>query len=296
MAKSGQYDGKCSCPPPLICIYLASRKYCGLCAKDFPDNKSLQCHLRNKHGSCYVKDSCRSFSPSLPPCCSLTPTIASTNLLIKATDGSFLCHQCSQPCGKGIKPIKGHYLSHHGSSVTVSIRSIATASSRQIPLHPGPPLPIQDSDEDIDEDVDMEDDSAASGIHLPSLEIPFPDTEAGGDSPGPQPDEDDEWETGSVLSDTSTEVMIEEDEDDIVPRSFNPQTPADCSPHDDCLELDEQLPKPSSNYEEEPCPLSAAVYGSEGERLRSSFVRCPADLNGHRALLQSAALHPRICT
>lgn len=140
----------------------------------------------------------------------------------------------------------------------------------------------------------MEDNDAVGHAHLPSLMAPSLSTGAREDSPDPQSDEDNEWDMESVGSDASTDILIEEDEDDVVPRSFGLSAFADPLLHGDHLELDEQLLEPKS--EEEPSPPSASVYGSDSECLHSLHLRCPADLNDHRAPLRSVTLRLRIRT
>ena len=112
----------------------------------------------------------------------------------------------------------------------------------------------------------MEDGDDVSRVDL-SLPPAHPLDVGARDSPDPQSDEDDEWDMQSVLSDTSTEVLVDEDEDDVVPRSFNLPTPADAPHSSDHLESSEQLPEtfPKSG-EEQPLPF-AGVFGSDREHL-----------------------------
>ena len=106
----------------------------------------------------------------------------------------------------------------------------------------------------------MEDGDAVRFVHHPS-----PPVEEGLDSPDPDSDGDDEWDAESMFSDASTEILVEEDEDDVVPCSFSLSAPTNPSPP----ELGEQLPELSTSSEEELSPPSADVYGSNSEHLGS---------------------------
>lgn len=237
--------------------------YCTICRKDFNTRKQYTDHRRAMHALFYVRDSGESRLSSLPPRCRLTPTTASTHLLARRMrDKQFLCHECDKPCGKTTTAAKRHYLFKHDRAITISSKDPT----------PGLPLktsPLSAPSSPLAEDVDMEDDDAAWSVHLPQLAVPSFDVGARGDeSSDPQSDEDDEWDIESVLSDASTEVLVEEDEDDVVPRSFSLSAFTDPSLHGDCLKPDGQLPEPSLKSEEEPAPPSAGVYGSDSECLR----------------------------
>jgi len=123
----------------------------------------------------------------------------------------------------------------------------------------------------------MEDDDTPNSVHLSSPAVPLFDAGVRGDSPDPQSDDDNdddnEWDMESMVSDASTEVMLEEDEDDIIPRSFNPSASADTSPHDDRLELDGESPEDSPESEEGPLLPPAGVYQSDSESPRSLRLR-----------------------
>jgi hypothetical protein len=119
------------------------------------------------------------------------------------------------------------------------------------------------------EDVDMEDGDAAGHIDLSWLAASSLDTGARRDSPDPQSDEEDEWDIESVSSDASTDVLIEEDEDDVVPRSFSLSTLTNSPLPSDHSKLDEQPIAPSSKSEEEPSSPSVGVCGSDSKCLHS---------------------------
>jgi len=163
---------------------------------------------------------------------------------------------CGVACGKAAAAVKKHYKDKHNCNVTISTTQPTPVPCRQTSPRPAPSSPLT-------EDIDMEDADAVG----PSLAAPFLDTGAGGDSPDPQSDEDDEWDMESVLSDASTEILLNEDEDDVVPRSFNFSIPADPSAYGAHLKLSEQLPELSPSSEEELPPPSANVYGSDSEYL-----------------------------
>lgn len=176
------------------------------------------------------------------------------------------CSECDK-IFPGTATIKGHYLKRHKLTVKVSTIS-APSPPRKMQPTPSP---------QSNEDADMEDIDNSSLFHPSSPVVPLIDAKVRGDSPDPQSDgnddndddeNDDEWDMESVVSDASTEVLLEEDEDDIVPRSFNPLSSADPSLHDDHLEFDEESPDDSPEAEEG-LPSPASVYRSDSEFLRS---------------------------
>jgi len=137
----------------------------------------------------------------------------------------------------------------------------------------------------------MEDDDPVGYADIPPL-----DTGARGDSPDLGPEEDDEWDEESAFSDACTEVMVDEDEDDIVPPSFSLSTPVDPLSNGEAHNSGEQPSWPSSeSKEEQPLP-SIGVYGSDSKYPYMLFLRFSADSNGHRASLRSATLRLWICT
>lgn len=203
----------------------------------------------------------------------------------------FTCNKCGESCGKTTKAVRNHYQRVHSCAVTISSKSHALDLRQQTPSRPASSSSLTEL---LTEDIDMEDDDtptsvhlpspnpqsdddAPSSVHLPSQAVPLFDAGVRGDSPDPQSDDDhdndDEWDVESVVSDASTEVLLEEDEDDIVPRSFNPSTSADPSLHNDRLELDEQSPEDFPESEEGPPPPPAGVYRSDSESPRSFHLR-----------------------
>ena len=98
-----------------------------------------------------------------------------------------------------------------------------------------------------------------------------------GDNYGDDDDDDDddgdyeEWDTDSELSDT--EVLVNEDYDDVVPRSFDLDLSAPINPlsDDGSPGSDEQPPEPLLSKEEQ-SPPSARVFGSDSECLHPSFL------------------------
>ena len=88
-------------------------------------------------------------------------------------------------------------------------------------------------------------------------------------SPDPKMDDDNNWETDSSISDSLTEVLILDDEDDVVPPSFDLSTDF-CHPSGDCSALEEspQLPQ---KPQEKRISDSSMAYGSDSKCL---FVLC----------------------
>jgi len=209
----------------------------------------------------------------------------SINLLTTGTpDKGLKCNKCGKTCGKTSKAIKNHYLFKHSCAVIVSSKVLTLDHRQQTPSRLPSSSPLTD-------DIDMEDgdapspvrlpsptqsdnDDTSSPVYLPSSVVPLLNAGVRRDSPDPQSDDDDdsddEWDMESMVSDASTEGFLEEDEDDIVPRSFNPPTSADPSLHDDYLELHEELPEDPPESEEGPLP-PAGVYRSDSE-----YPRCRA--------------------
>jgi hypothetical protein len=176
--------------------------------------------------------------------------------------------------------VKKHYLNDHNHSVSLSSKERLivplerTASSA---ASSSPP------------DVDMEDDAFVEHVNLHSVSVTSPDAGAGR---RPQDlsldDEEDEWDVLSELSGASTEPLLSEDEDDIVPRSFSFSTPLVPS-DDEEPEVNVIVPEPSAESKEEQTPVSSGVYGSASEH-RTSFLQHYADLKDLRAPLRRSAL------
>ena len=197
--------------------------------------------------------------------------------------GPFNCHMCEKACGRYLRDVEDHYLELHNKSVLLSPLPAGDAPSQQTtpPMEtPSPsvqdiriegmrPLVMEYSSEDDDGDL--------MDIDLPSLMVPPIGVGAGRDFLGSQSYEESEWEEGSAHSDTSTEVLICEDDDDVVPHFFSLLSPPGLSSEDDCLELNDQLLGSPSELEEVDSPSSAGVYGSNSKHL-SLHLRHLADM------------------
>jgi hypothetical protein len=200
---------------------------------------------------------------------SLNPTAVSKHLLARTgTSGPFLCHMCSKPCGKAPKAVKKHYLELHMLNVSLSQVPLEDTPSQRTTLSveaPSPPVkgtrvrsahpPVVEYSSEDDDDDFMDTDS-------PSPMAPPLSAEAGRGFPGAQSDEEDEWEGESMDSDTSTEVLLFEDDDDVVPCSFNLPGLPNPSSGDDCLEFDGPLPESPLESKGMDRPFLAGVYGS----------------------------------
>jgi len=117
--------------------------------------------------------------------------------------------------------------------------------------------------------MDMEDVGSIRPIDLLPAAPAFT-AEAAGDSLDPGTDEDDEWDMESMLSDTPSEVLVAEDEDDVVPRSFNLSTSADPSSNAGHSESDDHLSEPLPKPQEVRPSPHIAVYGSDSKYLSLS--------------------------
>lgn len=118
-------------------------------------------------------------------------------------------------------------------------------------------------------DVDAEDDDFIMSLDSSSPADPSLALGASGNALAPE--DEDEWDTVSELSDTSTDAFDEEDEDDVVPRSFTfPST--DSQPDDDHFMSDGNLPEPPLQPEEEEPPFPLKVYGSNSKHSNSLSV------------------------
>lgn len=169
---------------------------------------------------------------------------------------SFQCHLCRRSCGASSSTIKRHYSDEHHHSVSVSskisesvLSELVASSGQQRPL---PSL--------SNSDVDMED----VNTPLPLDAAPFAIGAEEGPA-DPETDDDGEWEEVSSLSDTDTEVGLEEDEDAIVPASFTLSSNARPPPGNDPSAVDEMVCDTTSQAKEEDASSLKAVYGSESE-------------------------------
>jgi hypothetical protein len=116
-------------------------------------------------------------------------------------------------------------------------------------------------------DVDTEGDRSPLFIG----DRPLPDGERLGSVEREAGEDSDAWEAASSVSDAPSEVLVEEDDDDVVPFSFNLSTLARCSDDDDRSTPDENpLDLPPLQPREEPSPGSPTIYGSDSGFLRSS--------------------------
>ena len=114
---------------------------------------------------------------------------------------------------------------------------------------------MDDEDENDEDEDDKEDGGDAMDIDL------FPPSDlspSAVEKSGHPPDQDEDWEADSSVSDAPTEVLIEEDEDDVVPPSFSFHIQD--RPLCDENPPSEQLPELP---QEEKAISSGAVYGSE---------------------------------
>jgi hypothetical protein len=118
---------------------------------------------------------------------------------------------------------------------------------------------MEDDDENDEDEDDKEDGGGAMDIDdLPPSDL----SPSAVEKSGPPPDQDEDWEADSSVSDAPTEVLIEEDEDDVVPPSFSFHILD--RPLSDDHPPSEQLPEPP---QEERAISSGAVYGSESMYL-----------------------------
>lgn len=100
----------------------------------------------------------------------------------------------------------------------------------------------------------------------------LPPTGEKADSPEPRVDEDNEWETRSLVSDASTEILVEEDDDVVVPSSFDFSGRVRTSDDEDSPMHDENPTDSSLQPYEKPSLGSARVYGSDSKLLRSPLL------------------------
>ena len=207
-----------------------------------------------------------------------------------------MCHLCRHPCGKVPSTVKSHYQDKHKLAVSVSINDPTSGSSRETPSsqpssssEPFPlalsPLTVTSEDSEMEE-ADVENDqpvltapSFSLGAREDFVDQGFDgddDDDDYGDNYGDYNDDDndgdyEEWDTDSELSDT--EVLVDEDYDDVVPRSFDLDlsTPVNPLSDDGSPGSNEQLPQPLLRSKEEQSPPSARVFGSDSECLHPSF-------------------------
>jgi len=242
----------------LTCICQVSpgskANHCILCSKDFGTRKLYTDHFRTKHAPFYVSYSGRFRHFSLPHHRQLTLMLGSTHLLTRGeSSSSFRCHTCFVPCGTKPAAVKSHYETEHGLTVSVSSKGPDPTSSRQI----SSPLALSPVLSPPPEDADMEDGDFTLPMDV-SYSMPPPFTmEVGGNLEAPGFDED-EWDAGSTFSDASTDILIEDDENDAVPPSFTLPTTVPPRSNDDEESLE---PPPQPKEEQSSC--FTKVYGSE---------------------------------
>ena len=199
-------------------------------------------------------------------------TVPSCTLSRKSIGGAFQCSLCVKACGRSIKTIKAHLLDSHSLTAIVSFETIDAEPSQQItpPVETLAPLvqdvemegmasPVMESSSD-DEDCFMDTGSPPLGV------------EPGKGFLASRFSEESEWEEGSNDSDTSTEVLLCEDDDDIVPRSFNLPAPPGSLSYDDGLESEDEAPGSSLESTEEAPPSSACVFSSDSKHLLATFT------------------------
>lgn len=123
---------------------------------------------------------------------------------------------------------------------------------------PVPTPPVEDADME-----DSDDDYADMVIDAPSHSLGD-----NGRPPNPETDEDEAedeaWEVESSHSDTDSEVLIEEDDDDIVPPSFSFVTPMHPS-SEDCSTTKDTVTELPLELEEIQVEDSRVVYGSDSK-------------------------------
>lgn len=100
------------------------------------------------------------------------------------------------------------------------------------------------------------------------IDVPSHSLGDNGGPPDPETDEDEaedeSWEMESSLSDTGSEVLIEEDDDDIVPPSFSLVTPMHPS-SEDCSTTEDMATELPLELEEIQVEDSRVVYGSDSK-------------------------------
>lgn len=115
------------------------------------------------------------------------------------------------------------------------------------------------------DDDDDDDDNYGEAM---AIDVPHPHLDQREGSPEPETDEDDEdadWDAQSSLSDSPSEILIEGDDDDVVPPSFNFPTPAADHPPDVDRSATEGESNPPSQSEENGLENPRVVYGSDSK-------------------------------
>jgi hypothetical protein len=145
----------------------------------------------------------------------------------------------------------------HCTSVTISSKELVPRSLRARPPSSQPPQAV--------EDIDMEDD-APSGLTGENVGCVDSDTD--------EEDEwDGEWEEDSTLSESEGEVLLEEDEDEVVPAFFS-LSPATQSSDDDDISATSSPPPESPVHMPENGALdSKIVYGSNSKYTSQKSIR-----------------------
>lgn len=206
--------------------------------------------------------------------------LGSVDLLIRdKSTGEVRCPMCGDICGRTIAAVKSHYVVQHQRSVSVTLASLPSTSSRNSVPASAPPPSLTD-------DVEMED----TDVFITSAGV-MRDL-----SPDPGVDDDEEWDARSDVSDASTEVLVEEDVDDIVPRSFNITAPVCDSSDDEHSVSDKGSSVPPSMPQENLSP-PFGVCGTDSKHLLFSPtpIDAPADCGGSRTHLRSTALPTWLC-
>ena len=261
----------CSCadvhPPEPI------ENHCAICVKTFPSRKSYTDHRRAMHGLYYVTCSslCIPVSPLLVTA-NLPLVLGGSHLLTKDKPaGSFLCHLCLKSCGRSCDTIKVHYTHAHKLPVAVDIGYPRIPSPHPLtinttnPFTPSSPnqnsQPEQDLDSEMAEITPTGDDGPQ--VNMPDLSQPFE----------PEDDNDSDWEVGTSYSDS--EADADDEEDLIVPRSFNLPTSASPSfedlPEDGPLTDDEMEESSEAPGDEDPS-VSNSVFASNSRSSSSPTV------------------------
>jgi hypothetical protein len=257
MSTTGEWNTKyMSLSVVLTCIFETPEgSFCPLCSKDLASRKNFTDHYRTRHAPFYVTSSSTSDLSQLPHQRQLILCIEKKVLLErKENTTSFLCDICARLCGPTASKIKAHYETEHNLAVTVSSNTTPNfTSSRQCSMHHSAfPLTMEAEDDPMHEDDEYGD---AMPIDLPPTSI-IKEAE----SFDSEADDDDAWEAGSSTSDAPTEVLIQEDEDDVVPPSFNLHNHVHPSSDDCSLSL--EFPQP-----EERIFKSSSAYGSDSKHL-----------------------------
>lgn len=171
--------------------------------------------------------------------------------------------------------VEQHYLIHNEPVIAFPGPERATPFQEAMPPVEMPLLSIQDAGVEGTGSLAVEyseDDDEFMDVDLPSLTVPSFSVGTGRGPLGSEPNGEEEWEEGSTYSDTSAEDLLCEDDDDVVPRSFNLPRSSSPSSNDGCLESDNQIPGSSLELTEEDPPPSASVYCSNSWYLPTAFT------------------------